>query len=31
MEDARPDLPDGDVEAEFTARRAATLRRLGDA
>lgn len=29
LEDPRPDIPHADVEAEFAARRAATLRKLG--
>ncbi len=31
LDDPRPDIPHEDVEAEFAARRAATLRKLGDA
>ena len=31
MDDPRPVIPHEDVEAEFAARRAATLRKLGDA
>ncbi|MES2046123.1 MAG: type II toxin-antitoxin system RelB/DinJ family antitoxin [Pseudomonadota bacterium] len=31
LDDPRPDIPHEDVEAEFAARRAATLHKLGDA
>jgi hypothetical protein len=31
MEDEEPDITGADVESEFAARRAATLRKLGDA
>jgi DNA-damage-inducible protein J len=31
LNDPRPDVADADVAAEFAARRAATLRKLGDA
>ncbi len=31
LDDPRPDIPHEDVEAELAARRAATLRKLGDA
>ena len=31
LDDPRPDIPHEEVEAEFAARRAATLRKLGDA
>nr|WP_299852535.1 type II toxin-antitoxin system RelB/DinJ family antitoxin [Sphingomonas bacterium] len=31
LDDPRPDIPHEDVETEFAARRAATLRKLGDA
>jgi DNA-damage-inducible protein J len=31
LADPRPDVPDADVEAEFAARRAATLAKLGEA
>lgn len=31
LDDTRPDIPHEEVTAEFAARRAATLRKLGDA
>ena len=31
LDDSRPDIPHEDIEAEFAARRAETLRKLGDA
>jgi DNA-damage-inducible protein J len=31
LDDPRPAIPDEEVEAEFAARRAATLRKLGEA
>ena len=31
LDDPRPDIPHDEVEAEFAARRAETLRKLGDA